>query len=343
MSLSDLGAALIPAGGGIVSNALSFISNERTNKNNLKIARETNQANYDLWKANNEYNTPQAQMARYEAAGLNPNMIYGQVSSGNASSPASAQGAVMKATKFGDFGAANAVMSYLQNKLQNSTIQLQDSQKLKNDAETNKTNVESLNAQKDGLLKDIAYSQKLLDYTYSVSRNPLELRSIEQSIEQKRASLREIDARINNLNASTAKQQAETQLMPEQLEVQKMNAVTARINAMTNKERMQHLNNLTDQELDLMQRKANDLVLGLKLDNIQKTRELAKLALENTYEQFRQVLVSKYGVDIKSSNNISALWNVLRAGSAASNHDDYLEILDFYSNQGSAILSNPIY
>ena len=37
-----------------------------------------NQANIDFWKMQNEYNTPGAQMSRYQAAGLNPNLIYGQ-------------------------------------------------------------------------------------------------------------------------------------------------------------------------------------------------------------------------------------------------------------------------
>ena len=37
-----------------------------------------NQANLDFWNMQNAYNSPQAQMERYQAAGLNPNLIYGQ-------------------------------------------------------------------------------------------------------------------------------------------------------------------------------------------------------------------------------------------------------------------------
>lgn len=43
--------------------------------------------NLAMWRMNNEYNSPAAQMARYKEAGLNPNLIYGQ--SNMASSPAS--------------------------------------------------------------------------------------------------------------------------------------------------------------------------------------------------------------------------------------------------------------
>ncbi len=37
-----------------------------------------NQANLDFWNMQNAYNSPQAQMERYQSAGLNPNLIYGQ-------------------------------------------------------------------------------------------------------------------------------------------------------------------------------------------------------------------------------------------------------------------------
>ena len=37
-----------------------------------------NQANLDFWNMQNAYNSPAAQMQRYQAAGLNPNLIYGQ-------------------------------------------------------------------------------------------------------------------------------------------------------------------------------------------------------------------------------------------------------------------------
>lgn len=39
--------------------------------------------NQKLIKEQNEYNSPKSQMARYQAAGLNPNLIYGQGNSGN--------------------------------------------------------------------------------------------------------------------------------------------------------------------------------------------------------------------------------------------------------------------
>lgn len=45
--------------------------------------------NRAMWDLMNEYNTPAAQMQRFKDAGLNPNLVYSQASSGNASSPVS--------------------------------------------------------------------------------------------------------------------------------------------------------------------------------------------------------------------------------------------------------------
>lgn len=44
------------------------------------------QRQVDMWNKMNMYNTPEAQMARFAAGGLNPHLIYGQGNSGNASS-----------------------------------------------------------------------------------------------------------------------------------------------------------------------------------------------------------------------------------------------------------------
>lgn len=50
-----------------------------------------NEWNLSMWNKQNEYNSPAQQMARYKAAGLNPNLIYGQGSPGLASPMPQAQ------------------------------------------------------------------------------------------------------------------------------------------------------------------------------------------------------------------------------------------------------------
>lgn len=51
-----------------------------------------NEWNLEMWHRQNEYNSPIQQMARYQEAGLNPNLIYSQGSPGNSQSmPSSAE------------------------------------------------------------------------------------------------------------------------------------------------------------------------------------------------------------------------------------------------------------
>jgi hypothetical protein len=53
-------------------------------KYNKQLAAYTFDKNLEMWNLQNEYNAPKNQMARFKEAGLNPNLIYGQGSPGNA-------------------------------------------------------------------------------------------------------------------------------------------------------------------------------------------------------------------------------------------------------------------
>lgn len=72
--------------GSTVSGAFGLLGNYLQYKYNTRLAEQQNQYNLEMWKLNNEYNSPQAQMKRFEEAGLNPNLIYGQGTPGNSPS-----------------------------------------------------------------------------------------------------------------------------------------------------------------------------------------------------------------------------------------------------------------
>lgn len=111
--MGRIAGAAIGAAGDVASagmqTAASIVNTNNTNKTNLQIAQDTNKANYeiaqmsneynqqmlerqieqewDMWNAENEYNSIGAQMQRAEDAGLNPyQAIGGAVTSGTASS-----------------------------------------------------------------------------------------------------------------------------------------------------------------------------------------------------------------------------------------------------------------
>lgn len=56
--------------------------NQKAREYNLSLARLQNQWNIDQWNRENVYNSPAAQMKRFAAAGLNPDLIYGQQTTG---------------------------------------------------------------------------------------------------------------------------------------------------------------------------------------------------------------------------------------------------------------------
>lgn len=94
----DWGAFSNAAGGflgSIFNGTMGYLGQKQANETNLRIARETNEANrqlaqyewnknLEMWNLQNMYNSPASQMQRFKQAGLNPNLIYGQGNAGNA-------------------------------------------------------------------------------------------------------------------------------------------------------------------------------------------------------------------------------------------------------------------
>ena len=74
----DVLSAGLSGGLGLAGSALNFGFNSL-------LAAQQNAYNINMWKMQNEYNSPVNQMRRYEEAGLNPALMYGQVTPGNSS------------------------------------------------------------------------------------------------------------------------------------------------------------------------------------------------------------------------------------------------------------------
>lgn len=119
------GAGII---GSLIGGAFQKSAQRAANRTNLAIARETNAQNYQIFREQNEfnkeqfnnylqYNTPAAQRARYEDAGINPYMALGNTQNGNAQSAlTSANSAPMQATQVQpENGMANGIQSALLN------------------------------------------------------------------------------------------------------------------------------------------------------------------------------------------------------------------------------------
>lgn len=121
-------AMAIGAGLQLASSVGNYFSQRETNRVNERMNRENNEANLRLWQMNNEYNTPANQRRRMEAAGFNPNLMYGSISPGNAAAPAHSEASYNQAPQLSDLGNSigNAYQMYKQSQLMDKQIEAQE-------------------------------------------------------------------------------------------------------------------------------------------------------------------------------------------------------------------------
>lgn len=93
--------SLLQSGVGIANVISQIRSRNKQNelyqqyiRNQLRMQREQNQWNLQQWYRQNEYNDPAHMMSRFKNAGLNPNLVYGQLNGGQAGPLESAQAEV---------------------------------------------------------------------------------------------------------------------------------------------------------------------------------------------------------------------------------------------------------
>lgn len=80
---------IVPAIIGVASLVGGLLQQRKQNKENRRLAEYQNQANKELLQEQLTYDKPINQMGRFQEAGLNPNLVYGQGSAGNQGSPLS--------------------------------------------------------------------------------------------------------------------------------------------------------------------------------------------------------------------------------------------------------------
>ena len=83
-------AWIIPAVIAVGSLVAGLIGQNKQRKENARLAAQQQSANEAYLDKQLEYNTPKNQMLRYQQAGLNPNLVYGQGNPGNQSAPLTA-------------------------------------------------------------------------------------------------------------------------------------------------------------------------------------------------------------------------------------------------------------
>lgn len=114
-------AWVVPAIMGAASLVGSWIGNARQKRENRAIAKYQAQKDQEFLAQQNAYNEPKSQMLRFQEAGLNPNLVYGQGNPGNQSSPQ--QYPEQKTVDYGDMGVQKSLGLATQAGLTQSQIQ----------------------------------------------------------------------------------------------------------------------------------------------------------------------------------------------------------------------------
>ena len=150
------GNPLISGGAGIISGLFGALGqniainkqikaqqeeNEKNRTYNFNLAQLQNKWNLEQWNRENEYNSPAQQMARLKAAGLNPDMMYQNGTSGltAASSPSMTAGAPSSPVDMSALGQkrtiGDAIHQGLQDALVGAQIDVMKSEARKNNAQ----------------------------------------------------------------------------------------------------------------------------------------------------------------------------------------------------------------
>ena len=222
--MGPLATAAVGLGGSLISSAFGSILGNNSAKKQFQyqqqLNREAFQHDIDMWNKQNEYNTPSAQMERLQAAGLNPNLVYGNGGATNTANNAP----TYNAGSAPDVSSARAAAASLANQGFNTALnlQLQQAQAANLNADTNLKNKTS---ELSGVQKEIALLDKELrsgtlsdEIQYKLEkwkqdlilgRNQIKLGDQQVTLNQKQ--MERLDAETENIKQNTklSKAQAE--------------------------------------------------------------------------------------------------------------------------------------
>lgn len=193
--------AATSAANGVVSGAFGLAQGALQHKYNKEMADYQFDKNLEMWRTQNDYNTPQAQRERLEAAGLNPALMYGggATSTGNSMSSPSYQ--MNPVDLVGTL--QNAMMTDIQMKQIQANID-------KTESETNLID-EQTKGQKITNQYSPALAQANIDKL--ISGRKLDEANVSKTYEDIKylgVSMREIESRILVNNETLSKLQVET-------------------------------------------------------------------------------------------------------------------------------------
>lgn len=189
-ALGSLGSAAIGGIGSLISSGKAnenaiYMQRIQNNFNKQQATTSWNRA-VDMWNRQNVYNSPKEQMNRLLQANLNPNLMYGQGSVGNASSspsPDTPRGVELPNSYRYDNGVgglfssiADSINSYVSMQRQIAEIDQLKANKNLTDTTANLRKLDAISREKNNAKSDVEL--KYLDEIYQAQLRQMDNRSI---------------------------------------------------------------------------------------------------------------------------------------------------------------------
>lgn len=92
--------------GGVFGSIMNYRSQKKANEANIRMMHENQAWQEKMMHLQNAYNSPAQQMLRLSKAGLNPNLIYGQMGDQTSASPQAVEQPTLYPENIGDVGSA---------------------------------------------------------------------------------------------------------------------------------------------------------------------------------------------------------------------------------------------
>lgn len=230
---------LIAAGAAIAGEGINAFSTGKQNKKSRKFAREMyGRQRADAladWNLQNEYNSPAAQMERLKAAGLNPNLVYGNGADAQSQGTIRSSGVPGAEFRAPQFHPGDVMASYFDAKIKQAqydnlrtqnTVAEQDAllkaaQVIQTTAATGKTRADQASVEFDTMLKnqikDISVEAARAGLNKTLADTQFTLDSNERAQAQNASSLREAAERILRSRAERSKIPIEKAMLQQQI------------------------------------------------------------------------------------------------------------------------------
>lgn len=230
-----IAGAVLSAGGGIIGNIMNRNAIREQNKANKDLAKYQFNLNMQAWNAQNQYNSPAAQVARLKAAGLNPQLAYGSGSNaGNASSVPQYEAPHMEAYQGNakDMAQIMNLMPIAQLNQLTAQTRLIDAQTAKEKQLAKEVGERTKGMEYDNTYKKAksGYAGNLASLEYLMKQNDYAMQGLNMRLINHQININSADEAIKNIQKIYADRMAQAELEVLKKRAENLGASTAHFN-----------------------------------------------------------------------------------------------------------------